>query len=530
MQYLVDQKLPGLLGAGLLGVIVGWIWWGRQLRQSRERAADFEQRAAKLSGYPARLTDMEATHAAYVASKNEEQAKQKARIAEIELLAAQVTELKKNLDAKNVEADGGAGELAAVQAKLSDLELLAESKDAEIAEHVQAHQDKDARLESLSSRLAELDTVAKRVPGLERQIANRVDAQKEEDEHMEELIGQVDDLKAAHADKDAKIAELARSAEMVPDLKAQVADRDLRLDDLKAQLEQQAAVHADKDAKLAELAPLEGWAPDLKGQLERQVAIHREKDAKIVELAAAAALVPALQADVQQHQALRVDKDAKLAELAAQVEELQTKTPEDADLRYEHELLGRKLRMAELALVAHQSEIAKLNDQLLARPVAAAPVKVMAAAAGAGISMVETSFYDFTEGQETQEPAPQLDHASEFEKRLEERRNVESAKDAEIAGLRSKIAEIEAAPDLDARRQILFAAKNAEVTQLKGVLNTLLQPINSDDVAKRAYQYAEERGFQGGSEKEDWLRAERDVHHQRLASAWESTRGGGTMY
>jgi len=62
------------------------------------------------------------------------------------------------------------------------------------------------------------------------------------------------------------------------------------------------------------------------------------------------------------------------------------------------------------------------------------------------------------------------------------------------------------------------------------VLNSLLQPLNQDDVALRAYNYAKERGFQGGSENEDWLRAERDVQHQRLAAAWDTTRGGGTMF
>ena len=122
--------------------------------------------------------------------------------------------------------------------------------------------------------------------------------------------------------------------------------------------------------------------------------------------------------------------------------------------------------------------------------------------------------------------APEPDHVQEFEKRIEELRAIESAKDDEIAKLRKKIADVEAAPDPDTKRQILFAAKNAELTHLRGVLNSLLQPVSQDEIAQRAFSYAKDRGFSGGSPTEDWLRAERDVHYSRLTYAWESTRSG----
>jgi hypothetical protein len=32
-----------------------------------------------------------------------------------------------------------------------------------------------------------------------------------------------------------------------------------------------------------------------------------------------------------------------------------------------------------------------------------------------------------------------------------------------------------------------------------------------DEIAERAYSYWEERGFQGGSQLEDWLRAEQEL-------------------
>ena len=79
------------------------------------------------------------------------------------------------------------------------------------------------------------------------------------------------------------------------------------------------------------------------------------------------------------------------------------------------------------------------------------------------------------------------------------------------------------------RRQILMSGKNAELTHLRGILNALFQPLAHDEIAQRAYSYAQERGFSGGSPTEDWIRAERDAHFARLAHAWESTRTG-TMF
>ena len=343
------------------------------MRQAQERAADFEQRVGKLGGYPARLTDLEATHAAYVAGKNEEDVKCKARIAELEPLAP----------------------------KVAELEGLVKSKDAEIAEHVQAHGDKDARLASLVSRIAELEPAARRVPLLEEQITHHMDA---------------------HADRDAHIAYL------------------------NAEVEDQRATLVEKDEQIGDLTAL----------------VNRPQAAPLA--------------------------------------------PNDADLQYELSLVARKLHMAETGIAAQQVEIAKLNDQLLmqkaAQP-ARAPLKAMAAAAGAG-SAAAIGFYDVSESSRAQQPAAVSatppDRVLEFEKRIEELRNLETSKDDEIAKLRSRITEIEESPDPDVRRQILLRAKNAELTHMRGVLNSLLQPVNQEDVAVRAYNYAQERGFQGGSE------------------------------
>ena len=257
MQYLVAQMLMCLLVAGLLGLLVGWLLWGTLVRRARERVMELEQRVSKLSGFPARLADLEGTHAAFIASKNEEDAKFKARIAELEALVSS------------------------------------------------------------------------------------------------------NDLQPAVASK------------------------------------------------------------------------------------------------------------------------------------------------------------AEVNGATQSNP---EPLRARAAA------VASSRFYEVTPvvvANSSHEPRP--DPSREVEKR------VEASKDAEIAKLQTRLAEIEKQPDPDVRRQILLSGKNAELTQLRSVLNSLFQPLSHEEVAQRAYSFAQERGFLGGSPTEDWMRAERDAHFGRLAFAWESTRAG-TMF
>ena len=43
--------------------------------------------------------------------------------------------------------------------------------------------------------------------------------------------------------------------------------------------------------------------------------------------------------------------------------------------------------------------------------------------------------------------------------------------------------------------------------------------VTFDEIAKLAYSYWEARGYQGGSEEEDWLRAERELLGSLVSSA-----------
>jgi len=427
-----------LLVAGLLGLLIGWLWWGMSVRKARERASEMEQRVSKLSGFPSRLTDLEATHAAFVASKNEEDARCKARIAELEKTLATKTgewELTRNalqtkfddLNVKYLAALSSVEEVPALTSRLhsneaqlvqmrdleerlqaadgrvAELETALKKKDAEIKEHVQTHSDKDVRLASLVERIGELEPVAQRMPQLE----------------------------AAHA-------ELRAAAEA-------------------------------KDTQIAGLTH----------EVDQHAAANAERTAGIAELAAMAALVPQLKADLAKYAAAWAEKDEKLAELGA--------------------------------------------PQVKVEAVQALKARAAAASASSG-------FYEVTPVATVAAAfQPPQNHVREFEKRIEDLRTTEAKKDAEISKLSSRLAEMEAQPDPDVRRQILFAAKNAELTHMRGVLNSLFQPLDYGEVSRRAYRYAEERQFRGGSPVEDWVRAERDSHFVRLADAWENTRTG-TMF
>jgi len=186
-------------------------------------------------------------------------------------------------------------------------------------------------------------------------------------------------------------------------------------------------------------------------------------------------------------------------------------------------LSGFPARLADLEgthaafLASRTEEEAKLRGRI-AELEKKEPLKAKAAAAAVG-------FYDPNAAAVNLAPPPQ-DHVREFEKRIEELRGIEESKNQEISQLRGHLASIETQPGHDARRQILSAAKNAEISHLRSVLNSLFEPLKHGEVAGRAYSYAEERGFHGGSPNEDWLRAERDLHFGRLAFAWESCRTG----
>ena len=76
-----------------------------------------------------------------------------------------------------------------------------------------------------------------------------------------------------------------------------------------------------------------------------------------------------------------------------------------------------------------------------------------------------------------------------------------------------------------------MAAKDHEIAALQAcvldlehglgqIAGSLTQPPDPVAVSKVAYFHALARGFQGGSENEDWRHAENDVRLQKATSQW----------
>ena len=86
----------------------------------------------------------------------------------------------------------------------------------------------------------------------------------------------------------------------------------------------------------------------------------------------------------------------------------------------------------------------------------------------------------------------------------------EAAKDVEIAALRTRVVDLEKG--------------QSELTVLRRMADTLMQPPDTREVAVAAYFYANARGFRGGSEREDWLRAENEIRVRTAASQWRELR------
>lgn len=58
------------------------------------------------------------------------------------------------------------------------------------------------------------------------------------------------------------------------------------------------------------------------------------------------------------------------------------------------------------------------------------------------------------------------------------------------------------------------------------ILNSLFEPLDPDAIAQRAFEFSQQRGFQNGTEQEDWLKAERQLHNERLEAARDKLTSG----
>lgn len=69
------------------------------------------------------------------------------------------------------------------------------------------------------------------------------------------------------------------------------------------------------------------------------------------------------------------------------------------------------------------------------------------------------------------------------------------------------------------RAQARPAAETEGSTAAIASLAQAVSPVAEEEIARLAYSYWEERGRQGGSPEEDWLRAERELRATAAAAA-----------
>lgn len=99
----------------------------------------------------------------------------------------------------------------------------------------------------------------------------------------------------------------------------------------------------------------------------------------------------------------------------------------------------------------------------------------------------------------------------------EKLRNTVAERDGEIARMQTRLTGASAAQAAASKeREAALSAAAAEIARLRKMGAVLNQPLPHDEVVRIAHGYATARNFVGGSEQEDWSRAENAVRLQIL--------------
>jgi uncharacterized coiled-coil protein SlyX len=225
--YLIAEMMACLMVAALLGLGMGYILWGLVANRRREeikslnetvtaRAVESEQLTKKVE----QLTAAQAEAAKQAAASTSE------KEAEIAGLSTRTVELEQK---KNTEVAGLTRRIADLEGQLSQLRANLQTKESEIAGHLQMHTEKDRQLTLLKSKTPELEAAQtaalaekdKQLQTLRNKIgelqAAHDQVSSEKNERLVALRNRIDDLERAHADKDAHLANLnAKLAEFQP--------------------------------------------------------------------------------------------------------------------------------------------------------------------------------------------------------------------------------------------------------------------------------------------------------------------------
>ncbi len=521
MNYLIAQILICLGIAALIGLAIGWFLWGSVIGRLRRSLSASQLEAARSKEFTASAKNLKDSLAAKdlelvglhgaLSEKDAHVAALRARIAELEPLHAQATEAQltcqDQLALREQKIESLQHELQELNIQHSALIAAQEETSTTSAAHKYENVDLQERLhsankrsDSLAAHIQELEPVAALVPALQDQIAEHVKAQTAKDARIAELEPLVEQLNQAKAAKDvdiesllesqiaaeARITELEPLAARVPDLEAQVAHHVHAHQTKDSQINALLNTQAVHTAHMAELEPLAGRIPELEAALSDKTTEVESLQLRIAKFASS---------DTAKDDSAS-DQGGNLADLHSQINALSTSL---AELREEH--------------AAALDELAILRAEFAAKAIAQPePPKAMAAVAG---------FSEASSSSVSSVPSAGItqlqDKIDQYEGRIKQLETWETEKDQEILNLRQSLQ----APisESDTKKQIVAGARATEVKHLRRILNGLIEPIDSDTIAKRAFRLSEERGFVGGSDTEDWIKAERELHNERLRAA-----------
>jgi chromosome segregation ATPase len=250
------------------------------------------------------------------------------------------------------------------------------------------------------------------------------------------------------------------------------------------------------------------------------------------------------------------DREGVIAQLRARVKEIEGQHRASVDSMEERlaasdtreRSLSARLLELEPHLVERDGTIAGLRNQLNdwdARQAASAAEKdAQAAGLMARIQNLESLARDLSAAQNQIRSLEVQQFALVSEQK--ELQNSLTEKKSEIAALQRRIAEAESAAQkamaqantkeagmagLQERiRQLEESARQAEINTLSNFAEVLTQRLPHQEVTNVAHSYAAARNFQGGSEHEDWSRAENEVRvrmlREKLATEVSSAAGG----
>jgi chromosome segregation ATPase len=116
---------------------------------------------------------------------------------------------------------------------------------------------------------------------------------------------------------------------------------------------------------------------------------------------------------------------------------------------------------------------------------------------------------------------------AELESAAQEGSSVAARKDAALASMQARIQELEQHLAQGTPAPQLPDVEEADLGKLRDLSEILAQPLPHDEVTRLAHSYAAARNFQGGSEHEDWSRAENEVRVRILREKLEQASMAG---